>query len=133
MKIDLETMKIMALFEKVTRARLKDCITNDNLLFIVYPNQSGIAIGKNGINIKKIERLLKKKAVVKEYSEDKIQFVKNLINVEVEGIEEIDGVIEIKTKDNQSRSILIGRDKQNLKHLEEVVKRHFDIDEVKVV
>tara|TARA_Y100000310_G_scaffold75462_1_gene71758 strand:+ start:17304 stop:17711 length:408 start_codon:yes stop_codon:yes gene_type:complete len=132
-KLDSDTIKVMTLFESVTGARLRDCVVDDNILFIVQPNQSGKAIGKNGANIKKIQTLLKKNAVVKEFDEDVVQFVKNMINVEVDSIEEVEGIIEIKCSDFKKRNVLIGRDKHNLNNLEEVVKRHFNIEGIKVL
>ena len=128
-KINLEVIKIMALFESVTGARLKDCVVDDKAYFIVQPNQSGIAIGRNGANIKKVESLIKKKSIVIEYSEDKLQFAKNVANIH--GNLKI-GIIEIKCNDVQTKSILIGRGRQNINFIESMIKRHFNISSIAV-
>ena len=135
-KINLEVIKIMALFESVTGARLKDCVVDDRAYFIVQPNQSGIAIGRNGANIKKVESLIKKKSIVIEYSEDKLQFIKNVVNIhgnlKIESVSETNGVIEIKCNDTQTKSIIIGRGRQNINFIESMIKRHFNISSIVV-
>ena len=136
-KISLEVIKIMALFESVTGARLKDCVVDNNIAyFIVHPNQSGIAIGRNGANIKKMESLIKKKSIVIEYSEDKLQFIKNVANIhgnlKIESVSENNGVIEIKCNDTQTKSIIIGRGRQNINFIESMIKRHFNISSIVV-
>ena len=133
-KIDSDTIKIMSLFEKVTGARLKDCIVNGKIIFIVYPTQSGIAIGKNGSNIKKLERMLKKRCVVVEYSNDKVQFTISLIwPIKAEEVLENNGFIEIKCNDIQTKSVLIGREHRNINFFENVLKRHFNINGIRIV
>lgn len=135
-KINSDVIRVMSLFESVTGARLKDCIMNEKAYFIVQPNQTGIAIGKNGSSIKKIEFLIKKKSIVVEYNSDKLQFARNLADISsqnIESVSESDGFIEIKCPDFQSKSILIGRNRHNIKFIEEIVKRHFDIKGINVI
>ncbi len=50
-----DLLKIMSLFEKITRTRIKDCfIDNNSLLTFVVPDfQIGKAVGKNAVNVKK--------------------------------------------------------------------------------
>ena len=54
-------MRYISLFESLTGAKVKDCIVNDIVIFIVHENEMGKAIGKQGSNIKRIENILKKK------------------------------------------------------------------------
>ena len=58
-KYDSESMSLMALFESVTGAKVKDCIVNEKVIFIIEENEMGKAIGKNGANIKMVESKLK--------------------------------------------------------------------------
>ena len=48
-------MKYMQLFENLTRAKLKDCINDEPLIFIVEENEIGKAIGKGGSNISYVQ------------------------------------------------------------------------------
>ena len=126
-------MKLMTLFESMTGAKLKDCILNERLLFIVEENEIGKAIGKKGSNIKRLENMLNKRIKVVEFSPDVLQFIKNLLYpLQTSGIENNDDVIAIQA-DTKTKSLIIGRNQQNLKNLISIVKRFFDIESIKVV
>lgn len=134
MKLDSESMKLMAFFEANTGAKVKDCISNEKLVLIIEENEMGKAIGKNGANIKKMERLLKKKIKLAEFSTDVLQFVRNLAYpAEILDVKLEDGIVTINGKDTSTRAMLIGRERQNINHLTEIVRRYFDIKEMKVV
>ena len=81
-KYDSDLIKLITLFESMSGANAKDCITydnKDNIIFIIEENEMGKAIGKNGANIKRVEDLLKRKIKLVEFSQDILQFVKNMI------------------------------------------------------
>ncbi len=133
-KFDSESMKLIALFESMTGANVRDCITNEKLIFIIGENEMGRAIGRNGANIKRMENSLKRRIKLVEYSSDVLQFVRNIIHpVEVLGIKNEEGVITIRGKDSGSKAMLIGRERQNINHLTGIVKRYFDVKEMRVV
>ena len=129
-----DSMKLMSLFEAVTGAKVKDCIANDKIVFIIEENEMGKAIGKNGANIKRVENMLKKKIRLVEFSNDVLQFVKNLI-YPLQGldIKHDNGVITIYGKDTGTRAMLIGRERQNINKLIDIVKRYFDVKGIKIV
>ena len=132
-KYDADLMKIISIFESITGAKLKDCVSNERLLFIVEENEMGKAIGKKGINIKRLENMLNKKIKVVEFSNDVLQFIKNLLYpLQTAGIENNDGTVTIKA-DTKTKALVIGRNKQNLNNLIGIVKRYFDIEDVRVV
>lgn len=127
-------MKLITLFESVTGAQVKDCISNEKLIFIIQENDMGKAIGKNGFNVKKIEGKLRKKIKLVEFTNDVSQFVKNLIHpIEAQDVRFDDRIVTIRGMDAGSKAMLIGREHQNIAHLSEIVGRHFDIKEIKVV
>ena len=127
-------MKLITLFESMTGAKVKDCIANEKIIFIIEENDMGKAIGKKGINIKRIESMLKKKIKLVEFSNDASQFVRNMVNpIEVLDINEENGLIVIHGKDTGTKAMLIGRDRQNINHINDVVKRHFKVNGVKVL
>ena len=132
-KYDSDLMKLMALFESMTGAKVKDCIANEKLIFVMEENEMGKAIGKNGVNIKRMENMLKKKIKLVEFSSDVLQFVKNMIYpIEVLGIIQEDNIIKIHGKDTSTKAMIIGRERQNINHLSDIVKRYFNIKEIKV-
>ena len=132
-KFDVSTMQTMMLFEKVTHVACKDCILNEGYLFIVPDALMGKAIGKQGVNIKKLESLLKKKVKVVGFVDDISIFVMHLIAPLRASPSFESGVLTLTGKDHQSRGLLIGRDKKHLDFITSVVKRYFDVEEVKVV
>ena len=132
-KYDSDLMKLMALFESMTGAKVKDCIANEKLIFVMEENEMGKAIGRNGVNIKRMENMLKKKIKLVEFSSDVLQFVKNMIYpIEVSGIMQEDNIIKIRGKDTSTKAMIIGRERQNINHLSGIVKRYFNIKEIKV-
>jgi len=124
----------MSLFESLTGAKVKDCIVNDGIFFIVHENEMGKAIGKQGSNLKRVENALKKKIRLTEFSNDVVQFVQNLMYpIRAKEIKEEDGILTVYIDDRKTKGILIGRDRHNINSITDVVKRHFDVSEIKVV
>ena len=134
-KYDFNIIKFISAFESLTNASVKDCfIKNEKIIFVVKENQIGKALGKKGSNIKRIEGLFKKKIKIIEFNPDLLQFVKNTIYpVKVKDIKEEDSKVIITPADSKTRGYLIGRAAVNLRNTEEIVKRYFDVDEIRVV
>ena len=133
-KYDSELIRLMTFFESMTGAKVKDCISDDKLIFIVEENNMGKAIGKGGANIKKLESALKRKIKLAEFSDDALQFVRNLVYpADVAEIKNDGGFITVKGRDSGTRAMLIGREKQNINSINAIVKRFFDIKEIKII
>lgn len=134
-KFDADLIKFMSLFESVTRSKLKDLVPQENLLiFIVEPNEIGRAVGKGGSNVRRLEQYLKKRVKIVEFSPDKLQFIKNMIFPLVAyDIREEDGIVTITGPDMKTKGLLIGRNAHNLRQLENVIRRYFEVKEIKVV
>ena len=133
-KYDSELIRLMTFFESMTGAKVKDCISDDKLIFIVEENNMGKAIGKNGANIKRLESALKRKVKLAEFSDDVLQFVRNLVYpADVAEIKNDGGFITIRGRDSSTRAMLIGREKQNINSINAIVKRFFDIKEIKII
>lgn len=133
-KYDSDLMKLMTLFESMTGAKVKDCIANEKLVFIMEENEMGKAIGKNGVNIKRMENALKRKIKLVEFSNDVLKFVRNLIYpIDALYVKQEKGVITIHGKDTGTKAMLIGRGRQNIDHIGGIVKRYFDVEGIKVV
>ncbi len=127
----------MSLFEKITHAKLKDCFLDEVLgvlTFIVQPSEIGKAIGKQGANIRPLERATGKKIRIIEFNEDKIRFIANMIMpLRAANIEEREEIIYITGPDTKTKGLLIGRNAQNLRNLEENVRRYFQVKEIKII
>lgn len=125
----------MSIFTDITKTTLKDCVDSDSkILFVVSENQAGKAIGKRGINVKKLEEKFKKKIKITEFSQDPIQFIKNLVHPsKIKGITCDDDIYTITPVDSFTRGLLIGRNAVHLREYENITKRYFNIKELKVV
>jgi transcription termination/antitermination protein NusA len=132
-KYDSDLIKLITLFESMTGAKVKDCISGEKLTFIVEENNMGRAIGRNGSNIKRLENALKKKIKLAEFSDDPAQFVRNLVYpADVAETKNENGIITVRCRDSNTRAMLIGRNRQNISGINSIVKRFFDVKEVKI-
>jgi len=135
-KYDLNLMKFMSFFESLTKARLKDCFIDKNslLVFVVEENQIAKAIGKKGINVRNIKEKLNRKIKIVEFNPHLETFVANIIRPLIgKEIKVDDNVVTITGPDTKTKGLLIGRNGQNLRNYEGIVKRYFDINEIKVI
>ncbi len=135
-KYDTSLIQAMALFERFTHSKLKDCLIdrNSTIIFVVKQHQAGRAIGKGGERLRKLRDLLKRKIKIVEFDPQVTQFVRNLLYpLQVRDIR-IDGdTIVIEGTSRANRGLLIGKGRQNLIQYEEIVGRHFPISTIKVV
>ncbi|MBI2581043.1 NusA-like transcription termination signal-binding factor [Candidatus Woesearchaeota archaeon] len=133
---DNALLKLMSFFETITKAKLKDCFVDRNglLVFVVEPAQYGLAVGKGGANVKRIEASLKRKVKIVEFADDIAPFVASLIQPsKAKDIAFADGIITITPESSESRGYLIGRAGRNLRNYESIIQRYFPIKEVRVV
>ena len=131
---DSQTIQIMGLFEQITHAELKDCIMSESqALFVVAPNEMGKAIGTGGRNIRSLEKGLKRRVKIVEFDPDIGTFIKNLfLPLRTNGVKQEGTIVTIVPADSQTRGLMIGRNATTLRSMEEIVKRYFDITELKV-
>jgi transcription termination/antitermination protein NusA len=132
---DTETLKVMKLFDDVTKAQLKDCfLDREKLVFLVENGELGKALGKNKMNITKLEKMLNRKIKIVEFSSDRLTFIKNYITpLKIDGITEEGDVVTIVGPDTKTKGLLIGIKAQNLRNLEKIVGKYFTVQEIKVV
>jgi len=132
----METMQRMSLFEKLTRAKLKDLIElEDKVFFIIEKGQLRNALGPQKKNVQKLEDIFKKKVRIVEYSDSVTQFIINLVSpLKVVEIVEDEGVITMTGSDQKTRGLMIGARAKNLRLYESIVQKYFrDIKELKVI
>ena len=132
-KYDASILQYMTLFESLTNSKVKDCIVNERILFVVEPNEIGKAIGKNGSNVRRLEGMLNKKVKIVEFNPEVSQFVQNMIYPLQAKVEENEGVVIITGPDTKTKGLIIGRDSKNLNFLKNIAGRYFDISDIKVV
>lgn len=137
-KLTAEEMRYIALFQDLTRATVRDCIIDNDenrIIFLVKPGDMGLAIGRNGINIKRLKKLLGRNIEVVEHADTIEELAKNalaparVLNVKVfqtpSGKKKV-----IVTVNPQDKGIAIGKAGRNVARARMILKRYFDIDSV---
>ena len=129
---DQQLMKYMILFENLTHVKVKDAyLRGSSIWFVIEKGGMFKAVGKNGVKVKKIENLLKKKIKVIEYDEDICKFSSHLIYpIKTSNIEFVEDELIITVNDFKSKGLLIGRERKNLKELKEILSRNFKVNEI---
>ncbi len=136
-KLSMDGIRYIALFEKITGAGAKDCYEdteNNRLLFVVKNGDMGLAIGKGGEHINTVKKAINKFIEITEHSDDPVIFIKNAfhpiilknINIKI-----IDGkriaYVEVPTKE---KGLAIGRDGKNIGKVKKLSLRHHNISDV---
>ncbi len=140
-KLTTEEMKYIALFQDITRASVMDCIIDDNnnrIIFLVKPGEVGLAVGRGGVNVKRMKRLLGKDIEVVEYAEKLEDLVKNaLMPARVKSVKLIttgDGrKIVYVTVDPKDKGIAIGKGGRNVLKARLILNRYFKIDSIVII
>ncbi len=133
-KYTLADVQTISFFESLTHSRLRDCIDTElTLYFVVEPFELGRALGKNAMNVRRLEEKLNRKVKIVEFNPDIVAFITNLsYPVRPARVVESEGVVTITPPDLSGRGILIGRGATNLRAMEKVAQRYFPIKQIKV-
>ena len=127
--IDMQDMRHLNLFGKITQVRTRFCFNYNNLIIFCVPkNLVSRAIGENGRNIKRINEILSKKVKVVSKPEgihEIKRFVEAIVSpVTFKDLEVKDNEI-ILTAGFQSKAALIGRNRRRLHELQKILKDYF--------
>lgn len=136
-KLDTEGIRCIGIFEQITGAGARDCIVDNaanKVILVVKKGDMGLAIGKDGSNINKVKKMLRRDVEVIEHSPDIKEFVEYLFrpihvkNVELQTRDDKSLVyVEIPRKD---KGIAIGKNGEKIKKVKLLLKRNHDIYDV---
>lgn len=137
-KLFSDELRYLSLFEAVTGAEARDCIIDSEggrVLFVVKEGQMGLAIGKNGSNVKRLAKLLGKNVEVVEYADEPETLIKNsLLPAKVHAVKIVKSsdkkTIAFVTVSPNEKRIAIGKDGSRIARARILAKRYFDIDNV---
>lgn len=140
-KLTSEELQLMSLFQSVTGATARDCIIDeklDRVIFVVRKGEMGLAIGKNGATIKTLQGVVGKKIELVEYSDDPVEFVRNMLGanlvLDVKINEKDDGTnVAVAVVDSRKKGIVVGREGRNAEKARLLAKRYFQISNVLIV
>ena len=137
-KLTSEELKLIALFQKITRASARDVIDDERmnrLIFVVNEGKMGLAIGKGGSNIKNLQNILKRDIELVEYAPEPETFLKKILNpkfiLSVEFSERLDGTTQAEiTVNAEKKGVVVGREGRHAQKARLLAKRYFNISKV---
>lgn len=140
-KISTDEFRYISLFQTLTGAMVKDCFIvggGERITFIVREGDMGLAIGKGGINVNKIEEITGKKVDLIEFSRDPVQFLKNIIapirlkNAYLSKKSSGATSINVQAAEQRDKKALLGGGKKTLNAALTLLRRHYDVDGIDV-
>lgn len=127
---DLRSIGRITTFEKITRTHVKKLLVDGKgqLVFIVAEGEAGKAIGKSGMHVRKLQRLMKHPVRVVEFHHDPKVFIKNyLAPVQPDMITLKEDLMTLTSASTKTKGMLIGREKQKLQEVNDVMMKLFKV------
>lgn len=120
----------------ITKSTALDCVIDDKferVIYIIKPGNMGLAIGKNGDNIRKLSGILGKRIEMVEYDENVLSFITNMFKpAQLVSVSLTPERIDVLTGDKDNLALAIGRNGATIGKAKMLVKRFFNIDEIEV-
>ena len=137
-KLTTDELRLMSLFQSRTKVTARDCLDDqkyDRIIFVVNEGNMGLAIGKNGSNIKSLTNILKRNIELVEFFDDPSKFLKHVFNSkfinEIKLSEKADGSSQaIVFVDASKKGLVVGREGRNAERARLLAKRYFGISSV---
>lgn len=111
-----------------------DCIIDDSfdrIIYVIKKGDMGLAIGKDGANIKRLSKTLGKRIEMVEEGDDLLSFVKNIFKpVQIQSAKEDDesGKVNVYLSQRSSLGIAIGKNGCNVAKAGLLLQRYFGKD-----
>jgi N utilization substance protein A len=118
----------------LTRSTALDCVIDDRfdrVIYVIRQGDMGLAIGKKGENIKRLQNVLGKRIEMVEYDENIKEFITNIFKpAEVAGIDSTpdNGPVHVLLKKKNDLGIAIGKGGCNIEKARILCKRFFGSD-----
>lgn len=140
-KLTSEELGLMSLFSNISGATARDCIIDskmERIIFVVNKGEMGLAIGKSGETIKKVQLRIGKSVELVEWSDDAKQFIMNSLNPqfvsEIRMSERPDGSKSATVVvDQRKKGAILGKGGRNAEKARLLAKRYFAIDTIHIV
>ena len=139
-KLSSDELSLMSMFQEMTGATARDCVIDDKrdrVIFVIAQGQMGLAIGKGGASVKKIERAVRKPVEVVEWAEDVEGLVRNTLGAkfvqEVRVSEMLDGTkAVVVVVDSRKKGAVLGLGGKNAEKVRLLARRYFEVGNVQI-
>jgi len=136
-KLNMEEMRLIALFENITGATANDCvIDSDRIIFIAKAGEMGLAIGKGGKNINALRKMTGKPIEVVEFADTVEGLVKSCLAPakvkEVRITERPDRKIVVVEVEPKDKALAIGKNGRTIDKTRMLAKRYYQVDHVQI-
>jgi transcription termination/antitermination protein NusA len=137
-KFSTNEIRYIALFESMTGAMVKDCIVDDEngkITFLVKRGDMGLAIGKRGSTVSKVQKTVDKGIEVIEHSDDPVEFIANVIapakirSIRILQRENGEKIATLET-DPRNKRAAIGKGGKNIERARVLAKRQHNINNI---
>jgi len=118
----------------LTKSTALDCVIDDRfdrVIYIIRPGDMGLAIGKKGENIKRLQNVLGRRIEMVEFAESPEEFIVNIFKpAEVVGIERAadNGPVNVLVKQRNNLGIAIGKAGCNIEKARILCRRFSGIE-----
>lgn len=130
-KLTTDHIRTVGIFERLTGVHVRDCLMDEDCIyFLIEPGGMGKAIGKNGSKIKNVSKTLGKTVKIFEYADTPEKMIKNFIP-NLKSIESNSNVVTVSINVND-RPTVIGKNGRNIKMIRKFLKRHFNIETLRL-
>ncbi|MFP4038565.1 MAG: NusA-like transcription termination signal-binding factor [Candidatus Nanohaloarchaea archaeon] len=133
---DTQMIRTLNMFESLTDVEARDCIINDDEAYFIVPEgKAGMAIGKGGKVVQKVQDQLGKTVKIYEYHDNVGAFVNNLVPGDIRGVtvDNENGQKKVSINvPNSNKGKVLGREGERIETIREVLGRTHNVDEVKV-
>ena len=139
-KLTTDQMRLMSLFQNITKATARDCIEDekrDRIIFVVNEGKMGLAIGKGGSHIKSLQNKIDRAVELVEYNEDPVRLLKNILNekyiTDIQISKRLDESFQATvTVDPTKKGVVVGREGRNAEKARLLARRYFNITYVMI-
>lgn len=132
--IDMQVMRYINLFERISNVSTNKCFVYNNTIFFVVPKDLvSRAIGRDAENVRRMGEVLGKKIRVIALDDNIEKFVASIIEpYECVKVELKDNVINLNAN-KQNKAGIIGRSRIREQELEDILKKFFGIEKLRVL
>jgi N utilization substance protein A len=137
-KFNTHEIRYIALFESMTGATVKDCLVdeeNGKITFLVKRGDMGLAIGKRGSTVTKVQKTVDKGVEVVEHSDDPVEFIANIVapakmrSIRILQKENGEKIATLEA-DSRNKRTAIGKGGQNIERARILAKRQHNINSI---